>query len=226
MSARATAMDWVAAHRLTVRRRVARLVTLIVIVAAHMVAFVLFPALRSPLTQAPPGDTSTIAFFLPLDQPRETAQFAKTRQTASKRPPAHQHAPIAAPLEVPAASPESSSAPIAIDWAKEAENVATRRIEADEEVALKASALSRRRGQIDNLAAAPRRTSEFGWDHARTHRVEPIPGGGMLVNLNDRCAIVVTIMLMPVCRVGTLKSRGDLFQHMDDPPELGDWRHH
>jgi hypothetical protein len=31
------------------------------------------------------------------------------------------------------------------------------------------------------------------------------------------------IMLMPVCKIGKIEARGDLFLHMDDPPLLGDW---
>jgi hypothetical protein len=35
------------------------------------------------------------------------------------------------------------------------------------------------------------------------------------------CAIVFAVMLIPVCKLGTLEPRGDLLQHMDDPPQLG-----
>jgi hypothetical protein len=62
----------------------------------------------------------------------------------------------------------------------------------------------------------------FHWDHACTHRVEPLQGGGTLINLNDSCVIVIFVM-MPVaaCRLGHSPARGDLFEHMRDGPEFG-----
>ena len=44
----------------------------------------------------------------------------------------------------------------------------------------------------------------FGWDYARTHRVEPLPEGGLLINLSDRCAVVLYVLPIPVCRIGRI----------------------
>jgi hypothetical protein len=63
---------------------------------------------------------------------------------------------------------------------------------------------------------------QFGWSHAATHRVEEIPTGGLLINLNDRCFIAWVIFPFPLCKVGKMPARGDLFQHMKDPPALGE----
>lgn len=60
---------------------------------------------------------------------------------------------------------------------------------------------------------------EFGWDHSATHRVEEIPGGGLLININERCAIAWVIFPFPVCKIGKIPPRGDLFDHMKDAPE-------
>jgi hypothetical protein len=57
---------------------------------------------------------------------------------------------------------------------------------------------------------------EFHWSHSATHRVELFPEGGFLVNINERCAIVVLIFPMPFCRVGKIPAHSDLFEHMDD----------
>jgi hypothetical protein len=43
-----------------------------------------------------------------------------------------------------------------------------------------------------------------------THRVELLPAGGFVVNINDRCVIVLYIMIMPACRIGRISPRGDL----------------
>jgi hypothetical protein len=56
----------------------------------------------------------------------------------------------------------------------------------------------------------------FGWDYARTHRVEPLPEGGLLINLSDRCAVVLYVLPIPVCRIGRIPPDGGLFDHMRD----------
>jgi len=64
---------------------------------------------------------------------------------------------------------------------------------------------------------------EFGWDRTHTHRVEAIDGGGILVRLNDHCVIVITLLAMPACSIGTIPARGDLFDHMGETT-AGDWK--
>jgi hypothetical protein len=63
---------------------------------------------------------------------------------------------------------------------------------------------------------------QFAWNHAATHRVEELPNGGLLINLNDRCAIAWVIFPFPVCKVGKIPVRGDLFQLRKDAPALGE----
>jgi hypothetical protein len=58
---------------------------------------------------------------------------------------------------------------------------------------------------------------EFGWDHARTHRVEAMEGGGSILWINDRCFIVMYgVIPFPMCSPGKIPVRGDLFDHMRD----------
>jgi hypothetical protein len=65
---------------------------------------------------------------------------------------------------------------------------------------------------------------QFGWDYAHTHRVEALPEGGLLINLTDRCAVVLYVLLIPVCKIGHIATNGQLFDHMhdrrDEPDEL------
>lgn len=58
--------------------------------------------------------------------------------------------------------------------------------------------------------------SEFGWDYASTHRLEALPQGGMLLNINDHCAIVIYGLIFPVCQIGRIPANGHLFDHMRD----------
>lgn len=57
--------------------------------------------------------------------------------------------------------------------------------------------------------------SEFGWDYAHTHRLEPLPQGGILVNLSDHCALVIYgFLILPGCRIGRIPANGHLFDRM------------
>lgn len=67
--------------------------------------------------------------------------------------------------------------------------------------------------------AGPVAAPEFGWDYARTHRVEALPEGGMLLNLSDRCALVIYgFLIIPGCRIGRIPANGHLFERMRDGP--------
>jgi hypothetical protein len=232
VSDRALQGDLLAPHRLGARQnwksRLARLVTFTAILGIHLLWVLCFPTLRRPFFHMP-GDelTTTIAFLEPM-QPQPSAQTVKLRaRSPTKREPARKNVRGAALPETSEATEQENTAPIAIDWAKEAERAAAHRIEADEEAGRRTSALSPRRGPRLGAPEAPAALPQFGWDHAHIHRVEPIPDGGLVVNLNDRCAIVVEFpFLLPGCKIGKIRSRGDLFTHMNDPPTLGDWKDH
>jgi hypothetical protein len=65
-------------------------------------------------------------------------------------------------------------------------------------------------------APAPAKPPEFGWDYAATHRVESLPEGGLLINLNDRCVLLLAPLPFAFCGIGTKKANGELFEHMQD----------
>jgi hypothetical protein len=200
----------------------------IAILGAHVLGVLFFPTLRRPFLQTPGDEFSTTIAFLEPIQPQPFAEAAKLHAPSpTKRETAREGVQGTAPPKTPEPTEPENTAPIAIDWAKEAERAAAHRIEADEEADRRASALSPRRGPSVGAPEAPTATPQFGWDHAHIHRVEPIPDGGLVVNLNDRCAIIVKFpFLLPGCKIGKMESRGDLFTHMNDPPTLGDWKDH
>lgn len=112
---------------------------------------------------------------------------------------------------------EETPAPASIDWSTESRLAASRQIESLEDARRRArgfTPLEANRDPADTPASHPK----FGWSHASIHRIEAIPEGGTLVWINDRCALVVTVGLMPVCKIGKIEARGDLFEH------LGDWK--
>jgi hypothetical protein len=70
-----------------------------------------------------------------------------------------------------------------------------------------------------HLSSAPAQAPQFGWDYAATHRLESIPGGGLLVNLDDRCVLVMAPLPFIGCGIGEKQANGDLFKNMGDPQE-------
>ena len=139
----------------------------------------------------------------------------KTRRVPDRVAPiATQGVPASkAPQLIAPPEREESRARPSIDWSREAEETAR-------EHALRAEA--QRDHKDDSSPVKPK--PEFGWSHSQIHRIEPLEEGGFLVWLNDRCAIVISVMAMPVCKFGKKPARGDLFEHMDDAPAPGDWK--
>lgn len=124
---------------------------------------------------------------------------------------------IAGAIPIPVApNPSSTDNGASVDWNAEAVRAA--------EDGARGPVYTRSFGMPEASDANPKPRDEFGWSHARTHRVEPLSGGGFVLNITDRCAIVVVLIPMPFCRIGTIPVRGDLFQHMHDPAQPGDWK--
>src|SRR6185369_1199687 len=96
-----------------------------------------------------------------------------------------------------------------IDWQQETRTAAARMAES-------LDAERRRKRTADPRFARPTPRPEFGWDKSKTHRVESLPQGGTVIHLNDRCTLVLSALFLPVCKLGKIPARGDLFEHMGD----------
>ena len=154
----------------------------------------------------------TVLVFLPDTEkiqrtPHPIAPLAPERLLETSPPE------TAAPRLIAPPEREETPAPPIVDWQREAEEAARKHALAAE---------AQRDPKDDSGPSQPK--PEFGWDHSRVHRIEPLESGGFLVWINDRCAIVITVMAMPVCKIGKKPARGDLFEHMDDAPTPGDWK--
>jgi hypothetical protein len=120
------------------------------------------------------------------------------------------------PSEPPTNAAPGASPPI--DWAREAELSASRQTQKDEDARRLAAPFAH-----DFSAQAPvRPPPQFRWNAAHTNRIEPLESGGMLIWLNDRCAVAVVGAVLPFCSIGKIPVHGDLFEHMNDPPVLGE----
>jgi hypothetical protein len=174
---------------------------------------------RKPLAGIEEREPAPITFFPSArlrDLPAQPVQpVPSSDRPKAPRPPDRRHQPP---------DPPRSSAPITIDWAKEATLSAERQVAAAEEADRRASAFARNgRSSVIELDTAPEPEPRFGWSHARTHRIERTADGATILWLNDRCAIVLSA-LFPVCTLDKPKANGALFEHMRDPPKLGDWK--
>jgi hypothetical protein len=64
--------------------------------------------------------------------------------------------------------------------------------------------------------ALPKKLQQFAWNYAATHRIEAIPGGGMLVHLSDNCVLILFPLPFVGCGIGKRPANGDLFEHRRD----------
>lgn len=138
--------------------------------------------------------------------PRDVAPGAADVLTASASPtaPAGSTAPPSPTAQAGQSAP-GIQAPV--DWYAELER--TGRAAAN-------SAPAARSFGFPVQPPAPPKHADFGWSHARTHRVESVPGGGLLINLSDRCILVLNPFPFPICGIGNIAAKGDLFRNLQD----------
>ena len=127
---------------------------------------------------------------------------------------------ITLPTRQPEAEPhQEQEQPALIDWNAEAARAAKQQVQSS--MGAQPRALDKHAQGLDlngGLGPAKAKRPEFGWYNARVHRFESLPGGGMLVHLNDRCVVVLMPVPFPFCGIGKIPPRGDLLDHMLDEP--------
>jgi hypothetical protein len=202
-------------------RVASRLPLLAVVVGAHLLALLALLVLTRTQLARRVEETPLIVVLL---APGAAAGAGGT--PSRQRAVAPASGARAAPPErtaVPPATPAPLTGSPATDWVAEGRAAAQRQIDEDERARRQVAAFGPRRS---DAFASPKHKSEFHWDYARTHRVEPLPGGiGVALNVNDHCAVVLFWLIpMAGCTIGEIPARGDLFDHMRDPPEPGSWQ--
>lgn len=216
---------------------VVRVAILVVVVAVHVALIGLFPSFRrlvlplgedeeavTPIFLPPPPNEATVEPILQAPEPRQLEAHGEGPRPAIPAPREN-----SGPAETPepASQQPSSSALISSepDWRAQAEVTAQTNaqhiVEAEDDTARKAAALTSR---FKPLPGPRVHGPEFGWDYAPTHRITHLEGGGFVVPLNDRCAVLVFIIPMIGCSVGYKPpANGDLFKYMHPPAKFGDW---
>jgi hypothetical protein len=194
-----------------------RVVAIATVIGLHAVMFALLMSARIPRIESDTDGTAlTLIVIPPLAPPREVVP--ERTIPSPVRPRLHE-------VRAPAIPRDTTPAPeqrAPIDWSHEAEFAVARGVDAIE--------LERRRARgftpevqsrEPEILALP--APEFDWSRT-AQRVEALPEGGILIRLSQRCVIVVTTMMFPACGIGEIPVNGDLFEPMDDPPVLGDWK--
>jgi hypothetical protein len=195
------------------QRRAQQLSIIAVVAALHVAACWLLLATTHPLTIPAISQRLQLVFILPPIIPPESNARppTSTRRTRRSSPQSTATRPGAQPNTAPSSDEPGAIHP-PIDWAGELDRAARDSVPAE---------LSRepRNFSFPHYSTAPpSKSPEFAWSHARTHRVESIPGGGLLINVNDRCVVVFIPFPFFGCALGKKPPNGDLFEHMHDPP--------
>jgi hypothetical protein len=157
--------------------------------------------------------------FLSLPAHVQSAQEATVPPSLPREKPAPSHDTQLITVPIPAEPSPAEQKPAIVDW--HAEALLTAKQHAQAAAAPQPRALDKHGAGMyfdGGLGVDQGSAPEFGWDHAQTHRVEALEGGGMLLWINDRCFIVMAGMIpFPMCGIGKIPARGDLFDHMRDP---------
>jgi hypothetical protein len=202
-------------------KRVRRLWVIAVVGALH--AGVCWVLLGTRPLKIRMGTPSLELTFLTLDMPESVARkpAAARRSRPLMRqsvamPPLKQPRPLSQPSAAAPGDEDNAIHP-PIDWANELNRTARESVSG-------ASAAQPRVFGAPHVAPTQRAKSpEFGWLHSRTHRLERDPGS-LAIHLGDHCIITFTPLPFPLCTPGTKEANGDLFKHMRDPPQPGDWQ--
>lgn len=200
-----------------IRRRAQQLSIIAAVIALHIAACWFLLATKHLLGMQAISQRIQLVYIPPPIIPSEANAGSSAREHRSRRSLQQSRAaPPVDPRDAAPSSEERSAIHPPIDWAAELDRAARDSVPAE-------PAQEPRDFGFPHGATAPSSKSpEFAWSHARTHRVEAIPGGGLLVNLNDRCVIVFIPFPFPFCGVGKKPANGDLFEHMPDASPPGD----
>jgi hypothetical protein len=198
------------------KSRLLRPTVLLLVVAIHSALLVV--ASRQVTRVDARSEESLIFLALP-DQLQVPTPAGSAEARQRKKPVAPRDSQFVT-IPTPAQPSAADSPPAPIDWNSEA-GLAIRR-HAESAMAIPPRALDKHGAGADlngGLGPDRKQQPQFGWDHSHTHRIETIEGGGILIWLNDRCALVLFPLPFGGCGIGKIPVRGDLFDHMHDEPQ-------
>jgi hypothetical protein len=193
----------------------------ILLLVAALHAALLFLASQWQMQVALRHEEPLIFLTLP-SRMQAPAESEPPPQPSPQKKPAPSHDTQLVIVPPPAGPPPIEQPAAPIDWTAEATRTAKQQAELAAAPGPRALDQHAPGAGIDfdgGLGPDPEYRPEFGWYHARIHRIEPLEGGGSILWINDRCFIVMAgVIPFPMCGIGKIPPRGDLFDHMRDPP--------
>jgi hypothetical protein len=189
----------------------ARQLSIIAAVAAlHIAAVWVLLSANQPMVMRSLPQSLQWVFIAPtISAPEGPVRKRLPRSPRSLQPTPTPSTPVESFPALPGEVANSSHPPI--DWAGELDRAAR-------DFAAAESSRKPRDFGFPHASAAPSSgPPEFGWSYAPTHRVESLPGGGLLINVNDNCVILLAPLPFFVCAPGKKPANGELFKHMHDP---------
>jgi len=192
------------------QRRARQLSIIAAVAALHIAAVWVLLSATQPIVMRLLPQSLQLVFIAPtIRAPESPSRKRPPRPPRSLQPNPGPSTPVE-PHPTPQGDVAKPNHP-PIDWAGELDRAVR------DAAAAEASRKPLDFGFPQAFTAPSSKSPEFGWSYAPTHRVESMPGGGLLINLNDNCVIVISPLPFVVCALGKKTANGDLFKHMHDP---------
>ena len=186
-----------------IKRRQARLLTLSIVLGAHLFVVWLLISSRHISVKHQSEGLQLIWIPRPALSQSITAHEAATQKRQPPRPRAERKP--STPSD--AAATEENNA-IHPDWGEELKLAAKNTL--DKELAQK-----KHESDFSHVyPKTPTKPPQFAWNYAATHRVEALSQGGMLIHLGDNCVLALLPLPIVACAIGKQPANGDLFNNM------------
>lgn len=194
---------------MTTRRQARLLVTLSLVLGAHLVVVWLLVSSPRQLVRGKSGSLQLI-WIARTASPETVPDRGTTRQRPKNILPHHQDRTPESLSIAPPSNEESNAIHPAPDWADELKLAAKETL---------AKELERKKHEFDFAHAYPKQPTkppQIAWDYAATHRIEALPQGGTLIHLGDNCVLLIAPLPLVFCSIGKLPANGNLFEHIHD----------
>lgn len=193
---------------MTVRRQARLLLTLSLVLGAHLALVWLLLSSHHLLVKSRSGSLQLV--WIPRTAPSEVAlEPRETIQGPIKAIPQHR-VDLTSDSPSTVAPPKEENNAIHPDWSQELQLAAKDAV---------AKELEKKKHEADFghvFAAQPKKPEQFAWNYAATHRVEALPQGGLAIHINDNCVLLIFPLPFVGCAIGKKPANGDLFESMHE----------
>jgi hypothetical protein len=193
----------------------ARLTSVLLVVAAHILAFIAILQIRVPPEKEVDDSFTSVMFFISEAPGAPAAPAAAIplgrrsgERSATSMSTATDDVGTAITLPSPTAPPSTAASP-KTDWYGQLEGAADATLESVRQREAQAGALTRKyRLEPDPRDPHAAGTKGFRWYDAGIHRIDT-RGSIPVLHVNERCVLLAFII--PACVIGHIEAHGDLF---------------